>query len=50
MCVCLCQISKHFCIIIICVGKAGVKLQPHRMAKHTQTIRRQIADELLKCF
>ena len=25
------------------------KRQSHKMAKHTQTIRRQIADELLEC-
>ena len=25
------------------------KRQPHKMVKHTQTIRHQIADELLEC-
>ena len=25
------------------------KRQPHEMVKHTQTIRRQIADELFEC-
>ena len=26
------------------------KRQPHKMVKHTQTICRQISDELFKCF
>ena len=26
-----------------------LKRQPHKMIKHTQAIRRQIADELLEC-
>ena len=43
------EIRNEEWLIGIMNSKSVQKLQPHKVVKHTQTIRRQFADELFEC-
>ena len=43
------EIRNEEWLIGIINSKSVQKLQPHKVVKHTQTIRRQFADELFEC-